>query len=226
MRVIVLLLSVAIGVVVLPISAFAQRTRVLVCHVPPGNPSNAQSLSLPESAVQAHLAHGDAFGRCEGGRVRGGPAAGGGKDRGNEPQVKGGDQTAQEHPAANTRPNDGGGNGGGRNERGNKPETGGGGQDQRSRDRQLDTLPAGNSGGGRKQLDTFPAGNQGGGGGDRSGRGNQQQPSGGPQSGQGRPAGKGPHLDNGGGNGGRGSGNNNAPGGNSGGGPAPKKKGD
>src|SRR5687768_11999237 len=115
MRVTVLRLSVALGMVVLPVSAFAQRTRVLVCHVPPGNPSNAQSLSLPEAAVQAHLAHGDAFGRCEGGRVRGGAAAGGGgkEDRGSEPEPQGGGKNEQARPSGNARPDNGGGNIGG-----------------------------------------------------------------------------------------------------------------
>jgi len=32
---------------------------VNVCHIPPGNPGNAHSISVAPSAVPAHLAHGD-----------------------------------------------------------------------------------------------------------------------------------------------------------------------
>ncbi len=35
-----------------------------ICHVPPGNPANAHTLSLPESAFAAHLGHGDTAGAC------------------------------------------------------------------------------------------------------------------------------------------------------------------
>jgi hypothetical protein len=40
--------------------------KVLVCHVPPGNPENPQTIEVGESAVPAHLAHGDTEGVCEG----------------------------------------------------------------------------------------------------------------------------------------------------------------
>lgn len=40
--------------------------KVLVCHVPPGNPSNAHTLCVAASAVKAHQAHGDALGSCPG----------------------------------------------------------------------------------------------------------------------------------------------------------------
>jgi len=33
--------------------------KVLVCHIPPGNPANAHVISVSPSAVPAHLAHGD-----------------------------------------------------------------------------------------------------------------------------------------------------------------------
>lgn len=39
--------------------------KVTVCHKPPGNTTNTQTLILPLSAVQAHLDHGDAIGFCE-----------------------------------------------------------------------------------------------------------------------------------------------------------------
>ncbi len=38
--------------------------KVTVCHVPPGNPANAHTISVGESAVTAHLAHGDQVGEC------------------------------------------------------------------------------------------------------------------------------------------------------------------
>ena len=38
--------------------------KVLVCHVPPGNPENPVTIEVGESAVPAHLAHGDTEGAC------------------------------------------------------------------------------------------------------------------------------------------------------------------
>jgi hypothetical protein len=40
------------------------ETKVLVCHIPPGNPANAHTISVGLSAVKAHLAHGDRLGAC------------------------------------------------------------------------------------------------------------------------------------------------------------------
>ena len=37
---------------------------VTLCHVPPGNPAGAQTISVGEAAVRAHLAHGDEVGAC------------------------------------------------------------------------------------------------------------------------------------------------------------------
>jgi hypothetical protein len=39
---------------------------VAICHIPPGNPGNAHTLSLPEPAIRAHLGHGDKLGTCTG----------------------------------------------------------------------------------------------------------------------------------------------------------------
>lgn len=39
--------------------------KVTLCHVPPGNPSNAKTLTVDASAVPAHLAHGDYLGACK-----------------------------------------------------------------------------------------------------------------------------------------------------------------
>jgi hypothetical protein len=44
----------------------SEEAKVLVCHVPPGNPENPHTIEVGESAVPAHLAHGDTEGACEG----------------------------------------------------------------------------------------------------------------------------------------------------------------
>jgi hypothetical protein len=41
--------------------------KTVVCHVPPGNPGNAHTIIVGDSAVPAHLAHGDYLGECSGG---------------------------------------------------------------------------------------------------------------------------------------------------------------
>ncbi len=41
-----------------------EAAKVLVCHVPAGNPENAHTIEVGESAVPAHLAHGDTEGEC------------------------------------------------------------------------------------------------------------------------------------------------------------------
>lgn len=38
--------------------------KVTICHIPPGNPSNAHTISVGASALDAHLAHGDTEGEC------------------------------------------------------------------------------------------------------------------------------------------------------------------
>ncbi|AFE06254.1 putative lipoprotein [Corallococcus coralloides DSM 2259] len=40
--------------------------RVTICHIPPGNPANAHSITVGLPAVAAHLRHGDTLGACEG----------------------------------------------------------------------------------------------------------------------------------------------------------------
>ncbi len=40
--------------------------KVTLCHVPPGNPGNAHTISVGAAAVAAHLAHGDTVGPCPG----------------------------------------------------------------------------------------------------------------------------------------------------------------
>ena len=38
--------------------------KVALCHIPPGNPDNARTLSVSEDALAAHLGHGDSPGGC------------------------------------------------------------------------------------------------------------------------------------------------------------------
>lgn len=40
--------------------------KVTICHIPPGNPANAKTLSIDGSAWPAHQAHGDTMGACPG----------------------------------------------------------------------------------------------------------------------------------------------------------------
>ena len=41
--------------------------KVMICHIPPGNPANAHSICVGEAAVKAHVAnHGDPIGPCGG----------------------------------------------------------------------------------------------------------------------------------------------------------------
>ena len=39
-------------------------SKTLVCHLPPGNPDNGHDICIDDSAVPAHLAHGDYLGEC------------------------------------------------------------------------------------------------------------------------------------------------------------------
>jgi hypothetical protein len=39
--------------------------KVLVCHIPPGNPANAHTICISENGVPAHLAHGCYLGECQ-----------------------------------------------------------------------------------------------------------------------------------------------------------------
>lgn len=42
----------------------APAPKVQVCHIPPGNPANFQTISVSANALPAHLAHGDLTGAC------------------------------------------------------------------------------------------------------------------------------------------------------------------
>jgi hypothetical protein len=40
------------------------KNKVTICHIPPGNPENAHTITVGESAVVAHIAHGDTLNEC------------------------------------------------------------------------------------------------------------------------------------------------------------------
>ena len=41
------------------VSAKGKQEKVEICHVPPGNPANANIIEISGNAVAAHVAHGD-----------------------------------------------------------------------------------------------------------------------------------------------------------------------
>jgi len=41
-----------------------ENKKIEICHVPPGNPDNAHTLSISVNAMRAHLAHGDYIDEC------------------------------------------------------------------------------------------------------------------------------------------------------------------
>jgi len=40
--------------------------KIAICHIPPGNPSKAHTITVGGPAVDRHLAHGDEIGSCDG----------------------------------------------------------------------------------------------------------------------------------------------------------------
>ena len=44
---------------------FTTFGKAIICHIPPGNPDAQKTLSIPNAAVPAHLAHGDHLGPCD-----------------------------------------------------------------------------------------------------------------------------------------------------------------
>jgi hypothetical protein len=57
----------------------AGTVKVTICHVPPGNPGNAHTITVGSEAVSAHMAHGDSVGVCPTFQP---PPSGGGGDGG------------------------------------------------------------------------------------------------------------------------------------------------
>jgi len=65
MKRIALFLSVGAVAMLLASVAMAQPDgKVTICHIPPGNPANAHTISVGASAVPAHINHGDTLGSC------------------------------------------------------------------------------------------------------------------------------------------------------------------
>lgn len=71
-------------------AAHAKNEKITICHLPPGNPDNARTISIKENAWAAHQAHGDSQGPCpepppgddDDGGSGGGNAGGGGNSGG------------------------------------------------------------------------------------------------------------------------------------------------
>ena len=66
MKVKTLYLFTALGLAALGATAAQAGTKVLICHVPPGNPDNFHTITVSENALPAHLGHGDLPGGCSG----------------------------------------------------------------------------------------------------------------------------------------------------------------
>ncbi|MCL4868637.1 MAG: FecR domain-containing protein [Anaerolineae bacterium] len=94
---------------------------VTICHIPPGNPNNPQTIQVAQSALQAHLDHGDSLGSCPSSTPGGNP---GGGNSGNNP---GGGNSGNNPGGGNSGNNPGQGNPGGGNS-GNNPGGGNPGQ--------------------------------------------------------------------------------------------------
>ncbi len=45
--------------------AYAEKGKITICHVPPGNPSNSHTIYIPSQALDAHMNHGDYAGECK-----------------------------------------------------------------------------------------------------------------------------------------------------------------
>ncbi len=58
-------------VALLPLTSSApannhRNQKITICHIPPGNPANAHSITISINALEAHRAHGDFVGPCNG----------------------------------------------------------------------------------------------------------------------------------------------------------------
>lgn len=41
------------------------KDKIIICHIPPGNPGNPQTIEVSLNSLPAHLAHGDCIGECQ-----------------------------------------------------------------------------------------------------------------------------------------------------------------
>jgi cysteine-rich repeat protein len=58
-----------LAILVAPEPTLAAPAKVTVCHLPPGNLTNLQTITVGERAVPAHFAHGDTLGPCASGCI-------------------------------------------------------------------------------------------------------------------------------------------------------------
>jgi len=65
-RILFIVLLMAVCLSVGP-SIAGNDSKVTICHYPPGNPDNPQTITVGAKALQAHLAHGDTLGPCPSG---------------------------------------------------------------------------------------------------------------------------------------------------------------
>jgi hypothetical protein len=64
----VLVVAILAGFVGVEAPAQAQAEKVTICHIPPGNPENAHTITISVNALPAHVEqHGDEVGACDGG---------------------------------------------------------------------------------------------------------------------------------------------------------------
>lgn len=56
-----------VAVTFLALTSFnVEYNQIEICHVPPGNPANRHTIKVSQNALNAHLAHGDFIGKCDG----------------------------------------------------------------------------------------------------------------------------------------------------------------
>jgi len=84
--------------------AQARDNKITICHVPPGNPDNAHTITISENAWPAHQSHGDSRGPC--------PDTPGDDDEDDDEAGNGGDGGSADGGGGDGEDNGGGGDGG------------------------------------------------------------------------------------------------------------------
>lgn len=54
------------AIAAMAVESGGSNNKITICHFPPGNPDNPQTITINLNALRAHLAHGDFIGTCEG----------------------------------------------------------------------------------------------------------------------------------------------------------------
>lgn len=60
--IIAILIAISYGV---SVAQNVGNDKITICHFPPGNPDNPQTITISKNALDAHLAHGDYVGECK-----------------------------------------------------------------------------------------------------------------------------------------------------------------